>query len=512
MTRHGMIFGTRPARGAFSQFVVVLVAGLLIACGDSASTGPDAGPGPVPVSRVAIAPTQGALLIGRTVQLQAYAIAASGDTLRNRTVTWRSNAPSIATVTADGLVTAIASGSAFIVAGAGGVEGVTAITVAQREVASVEIDLVQVDLEEGLARQATAVARDADGGRLTDRVVTWHSADPSIAAVNAQGTITALRWGTTTVTASVDGKSASGTVRVIARSAYDLLFDSRTSSTNASQLYRLDFRAPGAAPTLIMPFSGTWDVSASPDGSKIAFVGTGMQPQIFVANRDGTGILQLTTGPSGADQPAWSPDGSRIAFRRWASGGPPGIFNTADIWTMNADGTGATNLTPASDGTTAESPTWSPRQPDGGYRIAYSEQRMSGGYLVGNIVSIRADGSDKRTVTAGGMYLESHPAWSPDGSAIVFIRTGGTAFGDLWIVNMLTGADRQLIANDPEGEQRTPSWSPDGSLIAFTSNHEPTIDNRYSYQLYTVTATGTGLVRRTPQGTEKENPAWILRQ
>ena len=492
---------------------IMLLAAVLVACSDSASTAPGTGGTPAPtVSRVGVAPAGGTLLVGRTLQLQGYAIAANGDTLRNRGVTWRSNDPAIATVTADGLVTAIGAGSTAIAAAAGGVEGAVSITVSQRAVASVEIDLLNLDLEEGLTRQVTAVVRDADGGRITGRVVEWRAADPTVASVNAQGAVTALRWGATTVTATVEGKSATGTVRVIARSAYDLLFDSGTSFNNAPELYRLDFRSPGSTATRILALGGTWDVNASPDGSKIVFTASeAFQPQIFVANRDGTGVRVLTTGPSGADQPVWSPDGSRIAFRRWASGGPPGIFNPADIWVMNADGTGATNVTPTIDGTTAESPTWSSRQPDGGYRLAYSEQSMAGGYLVGRIVSIRSDGFDKRIVTAGGAYLESHPAWSPDGSAIVFVRTGGTAGGDLWIVNMLTGEDRQLMENDPQGEQRTPAWSPDGSMIAFTSNHEPNADGNFHYQLYTVSADGTGLVRRTPQGTAKANPAWILR-
>jgi Tol biopolymer transport system component len=114
-------------------------------------------------------------------------------------------------------------------------------------------------------------------------------------------------------------------------------------------------------------------------------------------------------------------------------------------------------------------------------------------------------------VTASGEALHSHPAWSPDGSAIVYVRTGGTAAGDLWIVNTLTGAERQLTMSDPGDEQRTPAWSPDGALIAFTSNHEPGIDGNYQYQIYTVSATGTGLVRRTLSGAAKENPAWIRR-
>jgi Tol biopolymer transport system component len=65
---------------------------------------------------------------------------------------------------------------------------------------------------------------------------------------------------------------------------------------------------------------------------------------------------------------------------------------------------------------------------------------------------------------------------------------------------------------DPADAQRSPAWSPDGRLIAFTSNHEVGTDGRYAYQLYTVRADGTRIVRRTSAGTAKENPAWIVRR
>ena len=514
MTAHHIAGLATPLRSMLLNSVLALGAGLLIACGDAGTTAPQQGGTPAPVARVAVTPEQGTLVAGRTLQLRAYPLSARGDTLRDRPVTWRSSNPAVATVTGEGLVTAVGEGTASVLAKAGTVEQGAPIVVSPRAVASVEIDLRFVELEEGLTLQVTAVVRDADGGRITDRIVGWQSSDPTIASVNASGTITALRWGTATVSATVEGKSAAGTVRVTARSAFDLLFDSGTAFDNAPELYRLDFRSPGATPTRVLPLNGgTWDVTASPDGSKIAFTAREAHTsQIFVANRDGSGIRKITFEPGSADQPAWSPDGSRIAFRGWAAGGPPGPFNRADIFVVDADGGTPANLTgEIGAGTWAESPTWSARQGDGSYRIAYSQQTMSGGYRVGRIVSMRADGSDKLPVTASSEALHSHPAWSPDGSAIVYVRTGGTASGDLWIVNVLTGMDRQLTMSDPGDEQRTPAWSPDGALIAFTSNHEPGIDGNYQYQIYTMSATGTGIVRRTLSGTAKENPAWIRR-
>jgi Tol biopolymer transport system component len=192
-------------------------------------------------------------------------------------------------------------------------------------------------------------------------------------------------------------------------------------------------------------------------------------------------------------------------------GGPPGPFNNADIWVMNADGSDQVNLTAeAGDAGSMESPTWSPRQADGSHRIAYSRQLLADGYMRGRIWSMRADGADKRALTVDGPQLDADPAWSPDGRSIVFIRTGGEAMGDLWIMGATGGAARQLMARDPVFDQRSPAWSPDGRFIAFTSNHELGENNRWDYQIYTVTADGSTIVRRT-EGHEKLNPTWVVR-
>jgi Tol biopolymer transport system component len=158
-----------------------------------------------------------------------------------------------------------------------------------------------------------------------------------------------------------------------------------------------------------------------------------------------------------------------------------------------------------------DAPTWSPRQADGTYRIAYSRQLLVGGFLTGAIHTMRADGTDKRAATAVGAQLDDEPSWSPDGQTIVFVRTGGEAMGDLWIVSPAGIGARQLMASDPSFEQRSPAWSPDGRFVAFTSNHELGENNRWDYQIYTVTADGRTIVRRT-EGVEKESPAWVARR
>jgi len=90
----------------------------------------------------------------------------------------------------------------------------------------------------------------------------------------------------------------------------------------------------------------------SPDGTRIAFAsnrdGNG---EIYVMNADGSGQTRLTDNPAAEAFPAWSPDGSRIAFVSGRDG-------NLEVYVMNADGSGQTNLTdnPATDGSAAWSP------------------------------------------------------------------------------------------------------------------------------------------------------------
>jgi len=153
----------------------------------------------------------------------------------------------------------------------------------------------------------------------------------------------------------------------------------------------------------------------SPDGTRIAFVSTrDGNADIFVMNRDGSGLVNLTRHPAFDSAPAWSPDGRYIAFHSSRSG----VFQ---IWVMDSDGTNPRNL--SQGGEHDYSPEWSPD----GREIAFYRS-IAGEPSNYEIMVMNADGSHKRRLTfqPGWDYF---PMWTADGRQIVFKsrREGGDA-------------------------------------------------------------------------------------
>ena len=314
-----------------------------------------------------------------------------------------------------------------------------------------------------------AVARRADGSAVSDAAVTWTSSDERIATV-AAGVVTAHAAGTVTIAA------VAGTRRgelALAVAGQELVYEGWPAGL--PEPFVLSSGSGGAA-RLFPAGTVALDPTPSPDGQRIAFVvanyieGTG---DIYVADRSGANVRRLTPSDEMDDQPSWSPDGSRITYRSYAAG------YDGDIWAMNADGSGAVNLTPDPlPGITDESrPAWSP---DGRY-IAYTSTAAG---FSRNIWRMNADGSDKRRLTTAGLEVETEAAWSPDGARIAFRR--GTPGSDIVVMNADGTGQTQLAI---PGIQRQPAWSLDGRTIAFV-NHLTTADRP---ELYTMRPDGSDL-------------------
>ncbi|HEY9228433.1 MAG TPA: Ig-like domain-containing protein, partial [Gemmatimonadaceae bacterium] len=126
-------------------------------------------------------------------------------------ITWSSSNISVASVTSEGVVTAVMPGSVTITAATPyGVVGTAAMTV-QAPVAAVAITVPSAILSVGKTMNAAVTLRDASGNVLTDRQVIWTSRNPSIATVSASGTIAAVSAGRVTILATTDGSDGSST-------------------------------------------------------------------------------------------------------------------------------------------------------------------------------------------------------------------------------------------------------------------------------------------------------------
>lgn len=167
-----------------------------------------------PVASVAVRPTHADVMAGTRTQLTAITYDAANNILSDRAVVWASSNNNVATVDASGMVTAVAIGSATITGTAEGKSDAATIAVTQGAVATVAVAPNPASVTVGQSSQLVATAKDANGNAVTGRPVTWSSANTAIATVSESGLLKGVAAGTTTITATIDGKSGSTPVTV----------------------------------------------------------------------------------------------------------------------------------------------------------------------------------------------------------------------------------------------------------------------------------------------------------
>lgn len=263
------------------------------------------------------------------------------------------------------------------------------------------------------------------------------------------------------------------------------------------------------------------------------------EKEIYIMDWDANNPQKITSHNSIAISPTWSNKGDRIAYtafalhkkqkvrnadlfiydltagKRWLVSYKKGLNSgaaflpgdqqllltltqggNADIYRMNADGSGLVQLTRGPSGALNVEPAISPD----GKTIAFSSDRSGRPmiYLMGQ------DGSNPRRVTFVGRYNAS-PAWSPDGKQIAFAGYDQDHF-DIFVMNSDGSNIRRLTdakkTNGRNSNNESPSWSPDGRHIAFAS------DRSGKYQIYLVNPDGSNERRLTNDMYNWDKPKW----
>jgi uncharacterized protein YjdB len=181
------------------------------------------------LSSVRVTPSVVSLGIGQSELLTATPLDQRGRRMSQRTANWSARDPAIATVAANGEVTALSEGTTVITAVIDGVRATASVTVEAEAVTSVSVSPTDVAVEMGQTRALNAQVRGASGSTLTGRPMEWRSDNPSVATVSNQGVVTGIGAGTSVITVSSSGHQAQATVTV---SAAAVTIDQATATTH----------------------------------------------------------------------------------------------------------------------------------------------------------------------------------------------------------------------------------------------------------------------------------------
>jgi hypothetical protein len=243
----------------------------------------------------------------------------------------------------------------------------------------------------------------------------------------------------------------------------------------------------------------------SPDGTKIAYNSFAQTSQIWVMDTDGSSkrklpirdpwpnVSDVGSRDPGFMKPTWSPDGTQLAF----STSTPMENIIPDIYTSDADGSDLTNLTKSPE-EWESAPDFSPN----GLQMCFTRGDFKTGWGI-NIMN--SDGSNPTRLAGDNPDpLVFSCDWSPDGTKIAYTyrpESRGAEYNDVYVMNA-DGSGKTNLTKSPEVDESNPSWAPDGTKLAFSS------DRDYDYDIYTMDADGSDVAQVTNLPWDDYSPDW----
>jgi parallel beta-helix repeat protein len=220
---------------------------------------------PLPVASIAVSPDAFSMDVGATTQLAATVRDSNGTVLTDRVVAWTTSNPDVATVSPSGEVTGVSAGSVVITATSEGKSATAAVTVSAVivPVSSVVITPATAGLYIGRTAQLTATAYDANYTVIAGRPLSWSSSNSSVATVSPTGVVSAVATGSVTVTATVEGHTASASVNVTPVPVSSVVVSPATSTVIVGGAVQLTATPKDANGAVLAGRSVTWASSNS---------------------------------------------------------------------------------------------------------------------------------------------------------------------------------------------------------------------------------------------------------
>jgi Tol biopolymer transport system component len=235
----------------------------------------------------------------------------------------------------------------------------------------------------------------------------------------------------------------------------------------------------------------------SPDGKQLAYISPCLRrsPQdtydgasIYIINADGTGEVALLASAHGDFDPAWSPDGTRIAFTSLRDG-------YQQIYTINLASSEITRITETSNEITARQPAWSPD----GLMLAYAARRL--GIL--QIWQAASDGTNPvQVVRNGSQYNDFMPAFGPDSGLLFYSETTSDFLAPPWLMSVEPESSDTGIRSRAQPPVVDVQVSPDGFWLIFESSDGQNTD------IYRTLISGGNRTRLTSDLSQDFDPAW----